>query len=426
MRRIALGLGCVGMAVFAVAFASAPYPLDGYEYTGIRRLQAYRMIRNGEMPGRYPFWPGGLLPSSAIRLRLQGANEAYDIGPETPRDSALQAAVEQLFRGRDPSYRIAILDITDPANPRYAAIKPDQGYVPGSVGKLLVMTALFNELRRLHPATVEGRAAVLRETRIVADRWVVPNSHEVPIVNGNFQSVTHRAIRIGDEFTLWEWVDHMVSPSSNAAGSVVWKEAMLMRAFGREYPVPLARADSFFDRTPKPELAALAARVIEEPLLALGLDTTQLKLRTFFTSGAGRIVPGGGSYSTPEALVRWLLKVEQGRVVDAWSSLEMKRLMYYTRRRYRFASSPALDSAAVYFKSGSLYRCRPEPGYQCGQYRGNAQNLMHSTAIVESPAESPRRVYLVSMMSDVLKINSAAEHQEIGTRLERLLRTLHP
>ena len=52
---------------------------------------------------------------------------------------------------------------------------------------------------------------------------------------------------------------------------------------------------------------------------------------------------------------------------------------------------------------------------------------MHSVAIVESPAEGPdQHVYLVSMMSNVLKTNSAGEHQEIGTRLERFLRDLHP
>ena len=114
-------------------------------------------------------------------------------------------------------------------------------------------------------------------------------------------------------------------------------------------------------------------------------------------------------------------------MVDRWSSLEMKRLMYFTRRRYRYAASPALNEAAVYFKSGSLYRCQEEPGYECGQYRGNAENLMHSVAIVESPARGEhQRVYLVSMMSNVLKVNSAAEHAEIGTQIERSIAALHP
>lgn len=108
----------------------------------------------------------------------------------------------------------------------------------------------------------------------------------------------------------------------------------------------------------------------------------------------------------------------------------MKRMLYFTRRRYRYAASPALNNAAVYFKSGSLYRCRPEEGYQCGQYRGNAENLMHSVAIVESPAvPAPgerQRVYLISMMSNVLKVNSAAEHLAIGSEIESLVRRLNP
>jgi hypothetical protein len=219
----------------------------------------------------------------------------------------------------------------------------------------------------------------------------------------------------------------MVSPSSNAAGSLVWKQVILLDEFGRRYPVPREEADAFFANTPKQELAARAYRVIEEPLLELGLDTVGLKLRSFFTSGAARIVPGQASRVTPQELIRWLVKLEQGQVVDRWSSQEMKKLMYFTRRRYRYAISPALDSAAVYFKSGSLYRCQPEPGYECVQYRGNAQNLMHSVAIIESPAKGERqRTYLVAMMSNVLKLNSAQVHSQIASQVERAIRGLNP
>ena len=50
---------------------------------------------------------------------------------------------------------------------------------------------------------------------------------------------------------------------------------------------------------------------------------------------------------------------------------------------------------------------------------------MHSVAIVETPAggEHPR-VYLISMMSNVLRVNSAAEHAEIGTQIQRLIESL--
>jgi len=420
----------VGVPLVAMGVAIAPirpYPLDGDAYTGIRRLTAYRLMQEGKIPGTLRLQPGAMLPSSAIMLRLRGVNDTFDIRPDTPRDSALQAGLERIMRGRHASYRVAMVDVTDPGTPRYAAIRADEGYIPGSVGKLLVMQGLFNELRERFPNDVERRAALLRDTRIVADRWVIPNSHAVPIVNDAMTAVTHRAIRIGDTFTLWEWVDHMISPSSNAAGSMVWKHAMLLDVFGSEYPVSTEREDRYFADTPKPDLTDRAVKVLEEPMLASGLDTTGLRLRTLFTNTAQRIVPGRGSHATPNQLVRWLVKLEQGKLVDEWSSVEMKRLLYFTRRRYRYASSPALAGAAVYFKSGSLYECVPEPGYTCGQYLGNKTNLMHSVAIVESPAQAEHpRVYLISMMSDVPKVNSAAEHMEIATLIERLVRSLHP
>jgi hypothetical protein len=410
------------LATGAAATDTTTYPLDAYAQTGIRRLEVYRRINAGEMPGNLRFPPGALLPTDAIRLRLHGLNDSFDLTADTPRDSSLQAAIDQLVGARDPSYYIAILDVSDPLQPRYAAVREGRGYIPGSVGKLVVLTGLFNELAQLYPHDVEARARLLRETRIVADRWVIPNSHAVPVVNADMTGVSHRAIRVGDEFTLWEWVDHMMSPSSNAAASMVWKQALLMDAFGYRYPPTAEEEKTFFDGTSRQELSDRAVRVVEEPLLAAGIDTAGLRQRTFFTNTAQAIVPGQGSYSTPRQLVRWMLRLEQGRLVDPWSSLEMKRLMYFTRRRYRYAASPALREAAVYFKSGSLYRCQEEPGFQCGQYRGNAQNLMHSVAIVESPATGDsQRVYVVSMMSNVLKLNSAGEHAEIATRIERLL-----
>jgi hypothetical protein len=103
--------------------------------------------------------------------------------------------------------------------------------------------------------------------------------------------------------------------------------------------------------------------------------------------------------------MKFLLRMEQGRLVDAFSSREMKRLTYMTERRIRYASSPALSDAAVYFKSGSLYKCAP--GSTCRKYRGTVINFMSSVAIVESPAGSRRLYYLVALMSNVLGKNSA-------------------
>ena len=126
------------------ALPAGPYPLDGYERTGIRRLRAYSMLLDGTMPGSYRMAPGARLAFDEVRLRLEGLNDSYDIGAGTPVDTALQRGLERIADARDPSYRFAVVDITDPANPRYAAVRPNHGYTPGSVGKLLVMTALFD------------------------------------------------------------------------------------------------------------------------------------------------------------------------------------------------------------------------------------------------------------------------------------------
>jgi hypothetical protein len=424
-RPLGAGLALLFLGLLG-ALGASRYPLDGYEYTGIRRLRAYSMIRSGTMPGNVAIREGALLSRDEISLRLAEVNDDFDVLPDTPIDSVLQRAVERIVGSRHPSYRVALIDITDPERPRYAAIRPDEGYIPGSVGKLLVMSALFNELAQLHPDDVWARAMLLRRTSVTAGSFALPNSHEVPVVAPDWSSVSHRPIRADDVFSLWEWLDHMVSPSSNAAGSVVWREAMLLDAFGAAYPPTPEQADAYFRDTPKAELTEQSIRVIEEPLVAAGLDPERLRIRTMFTDNAQRAIPGRSSHSTPRAIVRWMLRLEQGRLVDRWSSIEMKRLMYYTRRRYRYAFSPALDQAAVYFKSGSLYRCAAEEGFRCGQYMGNVENLMHSVAIVESPASGEeQRVYLISMMSNVLKTNSAGEHAEIATQIERLITSLH-
>ena len=98
-----------------------------------------------------------------------------------------------------------------------------------------------------------------------------------------------------------------------------------------------------------------------------------------------------------------VLLMEQGRLVDAWSSRQLKRLLYMTERRIRYASSPALKDAAVYFKSGSLYKCKAEEGFECGQYKGNVINYMNSLAIVEQEIGGMKLHYVVIVISNVLR-----------------------
>jgi hypothetical protein len=85
-----------------------------------------------------------------------------------------------------------------------------------------------------------------------------------------------------------------------------------------------------------------------------------------------------------------------------------------------------LASSRVFFKSGSLFECEPEPDFDCRQYQGNKTNLMHSVAIVETDVDAgPPRVYVISMMSNVLKVNSAQEHMELGSAIHRLMQNGH-
>lgn len=113
--------------------------------------------------------------------------------------------------------------------------------------------------------------------------------------------------------------------------------------------------------------------------------------------------------------------------MDAWSSLELKRYLYLTRKRYRYSYAPELNEAAVFFKSGSLYDCKPEEGFRCGKYRGNERNLMNSIAIVETPARPAEGVaarrYIVALMSNVLRMNSAWDHSRLAAAIDEAVRT---
>lgn len=413
-------------ALTASASLVRAYPLSGYERTGIRRLWAYDPARRPLLGGP-SLPPGAHLSLSGVKLRLL-ENRDYDVTADTVRDPQLQAGLEDIFRLRDPNYSVAVLDITEPTAPRYAALDETRQYLPGSVGKLLVAVGLFAALADVE-ADPEDRLEILRGTTVTADAFVQHDSHSVPVVDMDAPSLAHRPIRVGDRFSLFEWIDHALSPSSNAAGATMWKQAMLLRAFGDAYPPGLEQEETWLRETSPTELRDLAVQTVVEPLLEADLDPEALRQGTMFTRGAEARVPGARSYASPRELLRLLLRLEQGRVVDEFSSLEIKRLLYFTRNRYRYASSPALAEAAVYFKSGSFYQCREEPGFECRQYAGNVTNVMNSVAIVESPAlpqpGQRQRVYLTAMMSNVRRLNSAVEHQTIATLIERLVARIH-
>jgi hypothetical protein len=324
------------------------------------------------------------------------------------------------------SYGLAVLDLSDPASPRYAEHRGDHRQNVGSVGKLVVALALFQALADTYPGDVEARRRILKSTVVTADAFSQSDSHTVRFFDPKTRTLIRRPVQIGDRATLYEWLDWILSPSSNSAAGMVIREAMLVRRFGAAYPPPEEEIRRFFGTTPKPELTALFEQTFFEPVTRNGLDLNQLRQGSFLTAGGKQRVPGAGdSYGTARELMRYLLRMEQGRLVDAFSSREIKRLVYVTERRIRYASSPALADAAVYFKSGSLFQCAPEPGLTCRPYAGNVKNYMNSTAIIESPAVGPRLYYMSTLVTNILRKNSAAEHQALATRLQQLIAADH-
>lgn len=403
-----------------IPFCVNSYPLDDYEYTEIPRLEGYRLAQEGKVRGRR-LHPGALLNLDQVDLRLQAKMDLV-----IPRkDVELQKQIMKLLGRNKNRYSIAVLDLSDPENPAYAGHREDVNFNPGSVGKLVVAIALFNELSLAFPE-IEKREAVLRETMITADAFIRHDSHKVPFWNAEKNRLTHRKIRIGDEASLWSWLDWMLSPSSNAAAATVQKEVILLHHFGSEYPVSRDRATDYFKHSRPADLVNDFREAMDGSLQAQGIDTEVLRQGAFFTREGKKRVPTGGSRATAKALLEILLKLEQGKIVDNFSSREIKRLLYMTQKRIRYASSPALKDAAVYFKSGSLYRCKEEPGFVCQKYKGNVLNLLGSVVIVEDPAGTENGLYyMVVVSSNILRVNAAVSHQSLGTWIHRLMQRRH-
>jgi len=419
VRHSAVIAASMALVVF-FAHESAAYPVDAAEKTGIARLEAYHVASRGEARGKViPL--GALLLEERVSLRLVDQPGFVLPSPDEDLTSALRS-----FLGGDASrYGVAFLDMSDPTRPRYAEINGALTQSPGSVGKILIALAVFQELADAYPTDLEARRRVLRETRVVADDFIRSDDHLVPFytpVQGDVAGdLGHRPVLEGDSANLWTWLDWMLSASSNAAASVVMREMLLLAQFGAEYPVDAATATRFFATTPKSELSRLLRDTMDGAARRSGLDTARLRQGTFFTRAGKEKVPGGQSVATARELMHYVVLMEQGKLVDAFSSLEIKKLLYLTEPRLRYSSAPELDNSAVFFKSGSLYSCQPEKGYSCGKYLGNRWNFMNSLAIVEGFAYEPKINYAVVVLSDVLKKNSADVHRDLAGEIHRFI-----
>ena len=394
------------------------YPIDGYQETGIRRLLYIQRIMSGEIKGVQPI-SGATRSICDIKLNLLG-RRGDSLATLPSPDPGLQQAINGLFPGLDKSYAIAVMDITPGKKLRFAKKQETRGFQPGSVGKLTILLGLFTELQKIYPDSFHLRQKLLKEHCVLSGVWGMPNEHTVPFFDPKTGKFFKRTIQEADEFSLYEWTDHMISVSSNGAASIVWREAIMMHAFGSRYPVSTNDQKEFWAKTPKSELSKMAMAVVNEPLRKIGIAEDEWRLGSLFTRGAKNIIPGeGGSIGSPLGLMKFLVAMERGILVDEASSLEMKRLMYQTDKRIRYAAAKVLTNAAVYFKSGSLYKCKKNGGEKCGKYMGNVENYMNSVIIVEQPDST---VYLVTLMSNVLRKNSANDHFGLATSIDRIIR----
>ncbi|EGV43929.1 hypothetical protein BZARG_2331 [Bizionia argentinensis JUB59] len=418
MKKVLL---LAGIVLVCSAFTVANYyPIDGYEHTGIKRLKRLELIKSGELKDASTLPAGAMKNYMDIQLNLV-EKSADSVNSFFKVDAAFQQEINGLFRGLDKSYSLAVLDISDIDSIRYAQRNGTAGYQPGSVGKIAVLAGLFTQLAKIYPDDFEKRLDLLRNKSVKAGVWGLTDEHTIPIYNIETQKLVKRQVVASDVFTLFEWADHMLSVSNNGAASIVWREVLLMQAFGDKYPnLTDEEALTYFKSTEKKTLTDIGNDVVNLPLRDLGITHDEWRLGSFFTRGANTYVGDkGGSIGSTVGLMKFLVQLEQGNVVDAQSSLEMKRLLYMTDRRIRYAQAPALKEAAVYFKSGSLYKCDRTNGETCGKYMGNVTNFMNSVAIVEHPNNCR---YMVVLMTNVLRKNSATDHMNLAAGIDKIIK----
>ena len=423
-KQIMSALAIPAVVTLTLLAASTPalaYPLDGYEETGIRRVEGARLANEGlATGGTQP--PGALLTTEQVDLRLLQHKDLT-----LPKaDPAFTAQIKALLGSNADRYGIAVLDLTDPENPRYAEHRGDARQNVGSVGKLLVALGLFQALADTWPDNLERRREVLHDTVMTADNFSHSDHHTIRIFDVENRTLVRRPIQDGDQGSLWEYLDWMLSVSSNSAAAMVMRDAMMLRHFGKDYPVSEEEIRTFYSATPRAELTRLFQATFWEPVTRNGLPLDQIRQGSFFTAQGKKNVNGGGnSYATARTLMEFMVLMEEGKLVDEWSSRQMKRLLYMTERRIRYASSPELKDAAVYFKSGSLYKCQQEEGFKCTAYHGNVMNYMNSVAIVEQEIDGVQLHYIVIVISNVLRQNSAVDHQKMGTEIHRQMKQDH-
>jgi len=393
------------------------YPIDGYRYTGINRLlYQFNVMQDSTIDTKLD--KGALLSMSDIKLNLLNNSFAWPDG-----DEGLEGKLEDIFKSLEPEYSVSVMDITNSNNIRYAGLNENVAYQPGSVAKIIAAMGLFDALHKVYGDNWEDIRAVLYNKRVRGNEFVVYDHHTIPIYDISKDKYYNRKAEEDDVFSLYEWLDHMFSKSNNGAASVVMREMILVHIMDDYYECAnQEEMDMVINNADRAVLGNLTEDLTNCVLESIAIDRDEYRLGGFFTSGAEKYVPRrGGSTGTTKGLMKFMFALESGQVINERISLEIKRLMYLTDRRIRYASSRSLDNDAVYFKSGSLYSFKPEPGFVRKNYAGNKYNYMNSLAIIEKQDSTQRR-YMVALMSNVLRKNSVNEHYALAKKIDDMLK----
>jgi hypothetical protein len=196
-RTLALLMGVSGFQ-----FESFAYPLDGYEETGIRRLEYSRLANLGEVEGnRQP--PGALLSMDQVRL---GLLDRPDMDIPKP-DAEFTQAVANLLGEQADRYSLLILDLSNPDAPLYAEHRPNERQNVGSVGKVVSALGLYQALADVYPDSIDERIDVLRDSLVTADAFSQTDHHDIKMFEVDTRELTKRPMQIGDQGSLWEQLD---------------------------------------------------------------------------------------------------------------------------------------------------------------------------------------------------------------------------
>jgi hypothetical protein len=113
----------------------------------------------------------------------------------------------------------------------------------------------------------------------------------VPFYHDGDAAVVNRVLQLGDRFNLWEWADHMLSQSSNSAGSMVWKQVMLIRKVRKELSTTEGGAGCLSQKHAEPELTKLALAALDGAAGSVGIDTSRMRLGRSSTRNGSNVIP---------------------------------------------------------------------------------------------------------------------------------------